>query len=47
VALEEWLAAIPSFEVVDPAAVQWTGGSVRGPERVPFRVRVGAEGGRP
>jgi hypothetical protein len=47
VALEEWLAAIPSFEVVDPAAVQWTGGSVRGPERVPFRVRVGAEGSRP
>jgi cytochrome P450 len=42
VALEEWLAAIPRFEVVDPAAVQWTGGSVRGPERVPFRVRAGA-----
>jgi cytochrome P450 len=45
VALEEWLAAIPRFEVVDPAAVQWTGGSVRGPERVPFRVRTGAGAG--
>ena len=50
VALEEWLAAIPRFEVVEPAAVQWTGGSVRGPERVPFRVDAGdaaAEGNRP
>jgi len=46
VALEEWLASIPSFEVVDPEAVQWTGGSVRGPERVQFRVRTGAEGGQ-
>ncbi len=35
VALEEWLAAIPEFEVADPAAVTWAGGQVRGPRRVP------------
>ena len=45
VALEEWLAVIPRFEVVGPDAVQWTGGSVRGPEHVPFRVRAGAGAG--
>jgi len=35
VALEEWLAAIPEFEVADPSAVTWAGGQVRGPRSVP------------
>jgi cytochrome P450 len=38
VALEEWLAAMPEFEVIDPESIEWTGGTVRGPETVPFRV---------
>ncbi|MGH8997775.1 MAG: cytochrome P450, partial [Acidimicrobiia bacterium] len=39
VALEEWLAAMPDFELVDPAAVEWSGGQVRGPVRLDVRVR--------
>lgn len=35
VALEEWLAAIPEFELADPSAVTWAGGQVRGPRSVP------------
>ena len=38
VALEEWLAVMPEFEVIDPESIEWTGGTVRGPEMVPFRV---------
>lgn len=30
VALQTWLARIPEFELVDPAAVKWAGGQVRG-----------------
>jgi hypothetical protein len=37
VALEEWLARIPTFEIVDPDAVTWTGGQVRGPRTIPVR----------
>ncbi len=35
VALEEWLSAIPEFELEDPAAVTWAGGQIRGPRSVP------------
>jgi cytochrome P450 len=35
VALEEWLAHIPSFRLADPAAVTWSGGQVRGPRNLP------------
>ena len=35
VALEEWLTAIPEFELDDPSAVTWAGGQVRGPRSVP------------
>jgi cytochrome P450 len=35
VAIEEWLARIPEFEVEDPALVTWAGGQVRGPRNVP------------
>lgn len=37
VAIEEWLARIPEFEVSDPDAVTWAGGQVRGPRTVPVR----------
>lgn len=35
VALEEWLAAIPEFELAPDAEVPWTSGQVRGPRAVP------------
>jgi cytochrome P450 len=38
VALEEWLARFPEFELVDPDAVTWSKGQVRGPRSVPVRV---------
>jgi len=31
VAIESWLARIPEFDLVDPEAVTWAGGQVRGP----------------
>jgi cytochrome P450 len=34
VAIEQWLQRIPPFRLVDPSAVSWTGGQVRGPRRV-------------
>jgi len=37
VAIEEWLARIPDFELVDPSLVTWAGGQVRGPRNVPVR----------
>jgi cytochrome P450 len=33
VALQTWMERIPEFELVDPAAVTWAGGQVRGPRR--------------
>jgi cytochrome P450 len=33
VALQTWLSRIPEFELVDPAAVTWAGGQVRGPRQ--------------
>lgn len=38
VAVEEWLARIPEFELIDPALVTWAGGQVRGPRSIPVRV---------
>ena len=37
VAIECFLARIPTFELADPAAVTWSGGQVRGPRSVPVR----------
>lgn len=37
VAIERFLARIPTFELADPAAVTWSGGQVRGPRSVPVR----------
>ena len=38
VALEEWMARYPDFELADPGAVTWSGGQVRGPRSLPVRV---------
>jgi cytochrome P450 len=35
VAIQEWLARIPTYELADPDAVTWTGGQVRGPRTIP------------
>jgi cytochrome P450 len=37
IAIEEWLKAIPEFELTDPTAVTWAGGQVRGPRTLPMR----------
>jgi cytochrome P450 len=37
VALEEWMARIPEFELVDADAVTWSPGQLRGPRRLPLR----------
>ncbi len=36
VAIEEFLAMIPEFELADPDAVTWAGGQVRGPRHLPI-----------
>lgn len=38
VAVEEWLAAVPDFELSDPDAVRWSTGQVRGPRELPIRL---------
>jgi cytochrome P450 len=38
VALEEWMARYPEFELTDPGAVTWSAGQVRGPRTIPVRV---------
>jgi hypothetical protein len=38
VALEEWLARYPEFELADPDGVTWSGGQVRGPRTLPVRI---------
>ncbi len=38
IALEEWMARYPNFELTDPAAVTWSTGQVRGPRSIPVRV---------
>ena len=39
VALEEWIARYPDFELGDPSQVTWSAGQVRGPRTVPIRIR--------
>jgi len=36
VALEEWFARIPDFELTDPGAVTWSTGQIRGPRTIPL-----------
>jgi cytochrome P450 len=38
VALEEWMARFPDFELADPDRVTWSAGQVRGPRRLPVRL---------
>lgn len=39
VALEEWIARYPRFELaVDPSEITWSVGPVRGPRKVPLRI---------
>jgi cytochrome P450 len=38
VALEEWMARYPEFEIADPAAVTWSSGQIRGPRTLPVRL---------
>jgi cytochrome P450 len=38
VALEEWLARYPDFELADPGAVTWSGGQIRGPRTLPVSI---------
>lgn len=35
--IETWLSRIPDFELIDPAAVTWAGGQVRGPRSAVVR----------
>ena len=39
VALEEWLGRYPDFELADHHGVTWSAGQVRGPRKLPVRVR--------
>jgi cytochrome P450 len=39
VAIEEWMRRFPDFELADPGAVTWSAGQVRGPRRIPLRIR--------
>jgi cytochrome P450 len=38
IALEEWMARYPDFELTDPSAVTWSAGQVRGPRTLPMRI---------
>jgi cytochrome P450 len=38
VALEEWMARYPEFELADPGAVTWSAGQVRGPRTIPVHI---------
>ena len=38
VAIEEWLARYPDFELTDSSAVIWSAGQVRGPRTIPVRI---------
>jgi cytochrome P450 len=38
VAVEEFLARFPEFELADPEAVVWSVGQIRGPRRLPVRI---------
>jgi cytochrome P450 len=43
VAIEEWLKRIPDFELVDPDAVTWAGGQVRGPRICEVKFPAGGK----
>ena len=41
VALEEWMARVPDFELADAASVTWSTGQIRGPRTLPVRILNG------
>ena len=41
VAIAEFLAMVPEFELEDPEAVTWAGGQVRGPRYLPVTFPTG------
>jgi cytochrome P450 len=43
VALEEFIARFPAFELADPDAVRWSVGQIRGPRELPIRVITARE----
>jgi len=43
VALEEWMARVPDFELADPEGVRWSTGQIRGPRELPVRILDGAD----
>lgn len=43
IALEEWLAAIPDYELVDPDAISYTTGHVWGPREIAVRFAGGGQ----
>ena len=45
VALEEWMARVPDFELADPEGVTWSTGQIRGPRKLPVRILNGAASG--
>jgi cytochrome P450 len=38
VAIEEFIARYPRFQLADPAAVTWAPGQIRGPRQLPLRT---------
>lgn len=38
VAIQEWIAMVPDFELADPDAVRWSTGQVRGPRELPITL---------
>jgi cytochrome P450 len=42
VAIEAWMARFADFTLVDPTAVTWSTGQVRGPRSIPVRLTPGA-----
>jgi cytochrome P450 len=42
VAVEEFLARFPDFELADPDAVRWSVGQIRGPRELPVRILTAA-----
>ena len=43
VAVEEFLARFPDFELADPDAVAWSVGQIRGPRVLPVRILATAD----
>ena len=38
VAIEMWMERFPDFELIDPDAVTYSAGLIRGPRTVPVRI---------